>query len=208
MSPKNDVDVAELVEKYRRKYPNARRALLRETIRLRLGQKRFTVAVKRRLDRKLKKAFEREPISLIQSNGKSAPLPRLAFVVTQGQGPSKRQLPQVGFNMINPNGYPLKVRLEVRVILGGRNLGLIQSRRGYYNGKAEIGLEPSEGFLNGSFSVPEECVHGDKELTIEVRSKAIYLDNREYTFLPKSWTYIRKENSWFYEPRGFTMGSD
>jgi hypothetical protein len=209
MSPVHDRDVAKLVKKYKSKYPTAPRALLRETLRLKLEkQKIFTEAVKKKLDRELRKIFEKETASLITSKRKLySPPPKLMFFVTQDiQGSLKRQLPSVGFNLVNPNNYSLKVRLEVRVILGGKNLGLIQDRKGYYNGKAVIGLEPGEGFWHGNFSVPEECVHSDEELTLEVRSRAINPDNKEYIFLSKSWTYMRKKNSWFYEPRAFTEG--
>jgi hypothetical protein len=115
--------------------------------------------------------------------------------------------PRVGFNIFNRNDYPIRVRIEVRMILGGRNLGLIQDAKGYYSGKTELGFEPEpDGLANGSFSVSEECAKSDEELTLEVRVTVIDPDNREHKLLPKSWTYIREKAEWYYEPKAFTEG--
>jgi hypothetical protein len=116
----------------------------------------------------------------------------------------RRPFPSVGFNMFNLNDYPIKVRVEVRTILGGRNRGLIPDAKGYYNGKAEWGFEPGHGLVNGNFTVPEECAKSDEELTLEVRVTVIDPDNREHRLLPKSWTYMREKVDWYYEPRLFT----
>ena len=85
MSPIHDRDVAKLVRKYKSKYPTAPRALLRETLRLKLEkEKRFTDAVKKKLDRELRKIFEKETASLIAPERKwPSPLPKLKFFVTQ-----------------------------------------------------------------------------------------------------------------------------
>jgi hypothetical protein len=116
----------------------------------------------------------------------------------------KREFPRVSFYMGNLNDYPIKARIEVRMILGGRNLGLIPDPIGHYNGKAEMGFEPGRGFINGNFTVPEECAKSEKELTLEVRVTVIDPDNRKHKLMPKSWTYKRKENDWYYEPKLFT----
>jgi hypothetical protein len=116
----------------------------------------------------------------------------------------RRPFPSVGFNMFNLNDYPIKVGVEVRMILGGRNRGLIPDAKGHYNGKAEWGFEPGHGLVNGNFTVPEECAKSDEELTLEARVTVIDPDNREHRLLPKSWTYMREKVDWYYEPRLFT----
>jgi hypothetical protein len=84
---------------------------------------------------------------------------------------------------------------------------LIEDTKGYYNGKAKILAEPGEGLLNGCFTVHEKCASSpDKECTLEVRTTLLDqndLAKGEYVIL-KSWTYMRKENVWFYEPKAFT----
>jgi hypothetical protein len=64
------------------------------------------------------------------------------------------------------------VKLEARVLLEGRNLGLV-SDGGYYNGKCEIDLEPRGGFYNRGFDLPNEFVGSGEKLTIEMRAFAI-----------------------------------
>lgn len=134
--------------------------------------------------------------------------PRMGFEITQrisGFTPGfKRQFPSVGFNIINLNGYPVKTRVEVNIILDGENTGLVPDAKGHYNGKALLGFEPFEGLKNGNFTLPERCMNQDKELTLEVKITVIDCDGREYKLLPKSWTYIRKENDWYFEPKLFT----
>jgi hypothetical protein len=206
---------ADLVEDYTKTYPQTERKALKKLILLNHPQLN-----PRSLNRHLKKAFESKVKldvhaskqlnkRLEDQNQEWYSAPKIPFFITEkilGHPLLKRQLPSVGFNIISSNNYPLRVRIEARTILGGRNLGLIQDIKGYYNGETEIGLEPGEGFANGSFSVPEECVKSNEELSIEVRVTAIYQDNREYKLFPKSWTYKRDENIWFYEPREFTDG--
>lgn len=116
----------------------------------------------------------------------------------------KREFPRVSFYMGNLNDYPIRFRIKVRMILGGRDLGLIPDPIGHYNGKAEMGFEPGKGFINGNFTVPEECAKSEKVLTLEVRVTVIDPDNREHKLMPKSWTYNRKENDWYFEPKLFT----
>jgi hypothetical protein len=116
----------------------------------------------------------------------------------------RRPFPSVGFNMFNLNDYPIKVGVEVRMILGGRSLGLIPDPKGHYNGKAEMGFEPGGGLINGNFSVVEKCAKSDEELTLEARVTVIDPDDKEHGLLPKSWTYMREKVDWYYEPKLFT----
>ena len=135
--------------------------------------------------------------------------PNVEYEITQrifNHPDVRRQLPNVGFHLVNLSDYPIRVRIEVRMILGGRNLGLVPDIKGHYNGKAEMGFEPGRGYANGSFSILEECAKSDQELTLEVRVTAIDPENEEHRLFPKSWTYIRGQNDWYYEPKAFTEG--
>jgi len=146
------------------------------------------------------------PPSPITKAYEKHPIPRTNFEITQRifKNPqTKRQLPSVGFNLFNLNDYPIGVKVEARAILGGRNLGLIQDRKGYYSGKTEWSLNPWGGVVNGNFTIPKECVESNEELTIEVRVTIIENGSKR-TLRPVSWTYMRIENDWFYEPRAFT----
>jgi len=116
----------------------------------------------------------------------------------------QRPFPSVGFNMWNLNDYPVRVRVRVRMILGGRDKGLIPDPKGYYNGETEMLFGPKpDGLENGNFSVLKECEESDEELTLQVSVLVIDPDGVEHRLSPKSWTYMRKENSWSYEPRVF-----
>jgi hypothetical protein len=136
--------------------------------------------------------------------------PRLNFFVTQERPPLTVQLPMVAFNIENLSDYKLVIRLEVTVLLGGRNLGLVEDTKGYYCGKVKIQAEPnSVVFGNGCFTVPKECALSEEEFSLEVQ--AILLDENdpnkgEYTIV-KSWTYMRGKNAWYYEPTALTDGS-
>jgi len=136
--------------------------------------------------------------------------PRLKFEITQrirNIPGVRRQLPRIGFNIFpNPNDYPIRVRVEARTILGGKSLGLIRDKKRYYSGETEWNLNPGDSVWNANFDVPKECVNSTEELTIEVRATIIDQDNREHTLLPRSWTYMRKHNMWYYEPKSFTNG--
>jgi hypothetical protein len=134
------------------------------------------------------------------------PVPLVNFEITQkifGNSLVRRQLPSVGFNLFNLSEYPVGIKVEAKTILAGRVLGLIQDRKGYYSGKTVWNLNPWGGIVNGNFTIPEECVDSTGELTIEVLVTIIDRD-KEHELRPVSWTYLRKENDWFYEPRSFT----
>lgn len=154
-------------------------------------------------------AFAGETKPWVTAKGSWNPPPKLEFFVTQNHSPPI-QFPCVAFNLINHSPYRLKVRLEVRPVLGGRNLGLLEDTKGYYNGKAKILAEPDGGgFINGCFTVPQKCADSrEEECTLEVRaflSDQDDPDKGEYEIV-KSWTYMRKENLWFFEPKEFTNG--
>lgn len=115
-----------------------------------------------------------------------------------------RRLPTVGFNIINKNEFPIKARIKIRMILGGKNKGLIPDPKGYYNGKTVLPFDPvPDGLQNGSFSVLKQCADTDKELTLQVSILATDPSGGNRALSPKSWTYDRKENCWFLEPKIF-----
>ena len=121
---------------------------------------------------------------------------------------AKRQLPNVGFYFKNNNRYPIRVKIEARTLLGGKNLGLIKDAKGYYNGKAILGFEPHKGMKNANFTVPKKCVNSEEELTIEMRVTVIDPNGKEYALLPQGWTLNRLTKSWYLEPKGFTQEAE
>jgi len=124
-----------------------------------------------------------------------------------------RQLPQVGTYMLNRNDYPIKVRVEARTLLDGKEVGLIKDRKGYYSGEREWRLDPHRGMANGSFTLQEECWRSienghNEELNIEFRITATDRDEKERKLSPRSWTYVKNTNVWFFEPTAFTKDSE
>ena len=134
--------------------------------------------------------------------------PRVHFHVTQQivGHTAQRQLPVVGFNIYNLNEYPMRLRVEARTFLGGKKLGLVQDRRGYYSGEREWLLDPFSAVINGNFPIQAECQQSREELTIEVQVIATDEHGNWQQLSPKSWTYKRDTNSWFYEPSALTSG--
>lgn len=116
-----------------------------------------------------------------------------------------RPFPNVGFN-ISHNGIgflPVNALVELKHILDGKDLGIIKDAKGYYSGKTEWNLNPTTVFY-GNFTAPSECEKSDLDLKIEVRVTVIDQYRRPHRYLPHAWTYVRKTNSWFLEPRTFT----
>jgi hypothetical protein len=120
----------------------------------------------------------------------------------------KRSLPDVGFNIRNWNSYPLKAKVEARVILDGVNLGLIKGSErmgkylGYYDGKTEWNLNPYMQVF-GHFTLHEEFSKKPNEsLSIEVKVTLEDLNGQKFEYLPVCWTYMKDTNDWFYEPTG------
>jgi len=114
----------------------------------------------------------------------------------------RREFPSIGFNISNPNDYPLRAKVEARPILGGKDLGLLEDSKGYYTGEELWNLNPRKTIF-GNFSVPKKCVDSTEDLKIEVRVTAIDQYGRSYAYLPQCWSYVRKHNYWFLEPRSF-----
>lgn len=145
-------------------------------------------------------------VTKIQRNSSDSP-PKILFEITQqiyNQPNKKRLLPNVGANLFNINDYPIRVKVKARTILGGKNLGLIQDEKKYYSGETLWNLNPLKRIVNGNFNIQKECVNSTEEITIEIRTIIIGPDAKEYELLPESWTYNRKKNSWFFEPKTFT----
>ncbi len=119
----------------------------------------------------------------------------------------KRNLPNVGFNMRNWNDSPIMAKVEGKVFLGDKNLGLVTGSRrggkyiGYYDGNTLWNLNPY-AMVFGNFNVPKICAKTDENLRIEVRVTLIDMDERQYELLPVSWTFMRNVNDWFFEPAG------
>jgi hypothetical protein len=120
----------------------------------------------------------------------------------------KRRLPDVGFNITNWNSYPLKAKVQARVILAGNDLGLIKGSErmgkylGYYDGETTWNLNPYIHFF-GHFSLPAEYSRNpDNSLTIEVKVSLEDLKGQKFEYLPVCWTYDKDSNDWFYEPTG------
>jgi len=98
---------------------------------------------------------------------------------------------------------PVKARVEVKHILGRRDLGVMKDKNGYYSGDVEWHLNPTT-IIFGNFSVSEECRESSEDLRIEVRLTIIDQHDREHRYLTQCWKYDREGNYWFLEPRSFT----
>jgi hypothetical protein len=134
-------------------------------------------------------------------------VPPVHFEVTQfirsNPNPPYRKFPSVGFTLAVGDSPPVKAKVEAKVILGGKNLGMIKDEKGYYSGKAEWNPRPNS-ITWGNFSVPKKCAESNQDLKIEVRVTIIDQYDREHRLTPQCWTYVRDGNYWFYEPRIFT----
>jgi len=115
-----------------------------------------------------------------------------------------RKFPDVGFTLSHfGDSFPVKVKVEAKLILDGEFLAWVKDRHGYYSGKALWNVNPRT-IIFGHFNVPKQCVDRNKDLKIEVRITIIDQYDREHEYLPQCWTYVRKDNYWFLEPRSFT----
>jgi hypothetical protein len=140
---------------------------------------------------------------------KELPKAPVSFEITQSIGNTRVQriLPDVGFNIQNWSDDCLKAWIKVKVILGGRGLGLIKGSTrnsqylGYYDGETPWNLNPNY-WVFGHFTLPHECVDSQETLTLVVSTK-FARNEKEFDYLPIAWTYMRKTNSWFIEPTGF-----
>ena len=115
-----------------------------------------------------------------------------------------RRFPNVGFNLAHlGDSLPVRAKVEAKIIHGRKNLGIITDKTGYYSGQTEWNLKPKT-VIFGNFSVPKKCADSSKDLKIEVRVVVIDQYEREHKLPPQCWTYVRKDNHWFLEPRSFT----
>jgi len=136
-------------------------------------------------------------------------VPRVHFEITQivRGNPSlpPRRFPNVGFNIAHTDYrfLPVTAKVEVKHILGGKDLGIMDDPTGYYSGETEWNLNPTT-IIFGNFSVPKECAESPEDLKIEVRVTIIDQYGRPHKLLPQCWTYVGKDNYWFLEPRSFT----
>ena len=217
MTKTRNKSVSEIVEKYRETYPQAERRVLKSAILKK--HPHFNV---RTLDRHLKKAFKKsveqklsaEKADTGVSNG-WVPLPNFRFspvfeeVFLRNRPPDEAQevqFPSVAFHWYNYSCYQLIVRLEVRVFLGYKFLGLIDDIKGYYNGKARIIVDPTSGLKDGVFTLPVVCKESELETTIEVKARILDRNDMrksEYTII-NSWTYTPQKKNWFFEPKSFS----
>ena len=115
-----------------------------------------------------------------------------------------REFPNVGFNLSHRGAMflPVRVKVEAKVILGEKDLGLIEDKKGYYCGKTLWHLNPTVTIF-GNFTVPNKCVNTKEDIKIEVRATVVDQYEREHEHLPLCWTYMREKNRWFLEPRSF-----
>ena len=140
---------------------------------------------------------------------KSHALPAVNFEITQSVANTQVQriLPDVGFNIRNWSDTCLKAWVKVKVLLGGKDLGLIEGVTrgkqylGYYDGKTAWNLNPYHAIF-GHFSLPKECVNSPENLTLVVSASFENQHRGKFDYLPVAWTYMKKTNSWYIEPAG------
>lgn len=115
-----------------------------------------------------------------------------------------RKFPDVGFNLSHlGDSLPVRVKVEVKIILDEEFVAFVKDKHGYYSGRAFWNLNP-QTIIFGHFNVPKQYLDGKKDLKIEVRITIIDQYDREHKYLPQCWTYVEKDNYWFLEPRSFT----
>jgi len=133
-------------------------------------------------------------------------VPIVTFDIFQG-APDKPELSTfpkiITFVAHRSSSLPVKARVEVKHVLGGKDLGIMKDVNGYYSGETEWHLNPAVT-INGNFSVLEECQNSKEDLKIEARLTIIDQYERPHRMLPQAWTYVRKKRYWFLEPRSFT----
>jgi hypothetical protein len=136
--------------------------------------------------------------------------PLVHFDITQAVQSSstiKRILPNVGFNMRSWSDLPIMAKVEARVLLGGKDLGLVRGSQrggkyvGYYDGRTLWNLNPYN-MVFGNFNIPSICAKTDEDLRIEVQVTLADTSGRRHKLLPVSWTFMRNRNDWFFEPTG------
>lgn len=133
-------------------------------------------------------------------------VPPIHFELNQNRpnNPEPHHLPFVGFRLHHlGDSLPVRVKVETKIILGERDLGLVEDTSGYYTGAAEWNINPRTLFFGG-FSILQEYAESTQELKIELRITVIDQYEREHRLLPQCWRYVRDGNFWNLEPRSFT----
>lgn len=126
-------------------------------------------------------------------------VPPIDFQVTQRirNSERRRRLPDVGFNLIHlGDSLPVKVRVEAKVTLGDKDLGMLS---GHYGGEKLWNLNPRSVFF-GHRQLPKEVVESDERLEIDLTITIIDAYGREHRLLPVGYVYVRDGNYWFGEP--------
>jgi hypothetical protein len=134
-------------------------------------------------------------------------VPIVTFSIDQGIStqPERSTFPRVITYVIHrSSSLPVKARVEVKHILGGKDLGVMKDESGYYSGETIWHLNPAITF-NGEFIIPKECQDSKDDLKIEARLTIIDEYGKPHRMLPQAWTYSRKGRFWKMEPRSFTV---
>lgn len=130
-------------------------------------------------------------------------VPPIHLALTQKRGPRTFKLPFIGVNLSHlGDSLPVQIRVEAKVILGEKDLGLVNDKKGYYNGKTPWNINPRTIFFGG-FSIPKEYVESGEELKIEIRITIIDQYGREHKLLPQCFRYVKELDGWNLEPRSF-----
>jgi hypothetical protein len=134
-------------------------------------------------------------------------VPIVAFDILQG-APNKPELSTfptiITFVTHRSSSLPVRARVEIKHVLGGKDLGVMKDTTGYYSGETVWHLNPAVEF-HGNFTVLKECQDSKDDLKIEVRLTIIDEYERPHRMLPTAWTYVREGRYWFMEPRSFTV---
>jgi len=131
-------------------------------------------------------------------------VPPIHFYLTQKRiDGSSHSLPFVGFHLQHlGDSLPVHIRVEAKILLGTKDLGLVKHTNGYYDGGVHWNINPRTLFWGG-FGIPQEYVDSGEELKIEIRVTVIDQYEREHRLLPQCWRYVKDSNLWNLEPRSF-----
>ena len=121
-------------------------------------------------------------------------------------------LPTVGFRITNHSNYlSAKAKIIATVFLGGRQLGVVDDKHGYYCGITPWHLNPRTR-VDGNFSIPIECKRSNETLRIQLDVTVIDVYERHHEQLSQCFTYVRESKDsdgnatppfWFLEPTSF-----
>lgn len=92
-------------------------------------------------------------------------VPPIHFFLTQDRINKKQnQLTFVGFHLQHlGDSFPIRIKVEAKIILGDRDMGLTKDHTGYYTGQVKWNLNPRTLFWGG-FSIPTKyCPPNSKE---------------------------------------------